>query len=319
MYNESLKKRFLKEQFRTDSNTLEFAATTFEACKEFEQNWGADLCTKTAEELTPMVESLVGLRVKSKWSRINVLRSYVKWCLAIGVPNAKDGMLHVDCIGLGKVRVQMVRSPEHLQKYLDEICEPESEETIENTYRCYYWMAYGGIEEDDILTITNSDIDFERKVIHYKGRVIEIYRQAWPAFEIALFLKQFQYKHDGYPADKKVYRSRVPGDIVVRGIRSAPSKMTMRTELSRRSKRCMEDGRTKMQLSYFRVRLSGLFYRMYQEEMLEGYVDFNDAAAEFMEGKVYKLDSGRNTPEAKKRQIANDYFQDYQRWKAAFY
>ena len=47
-------------------------------------------------------------------------------------------------------------------------------------------------------------------------------------------------------------------------------------------------------------------------------VDFSGEASKFMEGKTYKLDTGRNTPEAKKRAVVNDYMQDYERWKAAF-
>ena len=37
-----------------------------------------------------------------------------------------------------------------------------------------------------------------------------------------------------------------------------------------------------------------------------------------MSGKEYKLDSGRNTRDAKKRQIARDYLDNYRRWKLAF-
>ena len=44
----------------------------------------------------------------------------------------------------------------------------------------------------------------------------------------------------------------------------------------------------------------------------------NAVAAQQMVGKTYKLDSGRNTPEAKKRQLARDYMDDYERWKLAF-
>ena len=76
--------------------------------------------------------------------------------------------------------------------------------------------------------------------------------------------------------------------------------------------------KTDLKLSYFRVWISGLFYRMYERERAGMPVDFSAAAAQFMEGKTYKLDRGRNTPEAKKRQLTRDYLEDYERWKLAF-
>ena len=36
-----------------------------------------------------------------------------------------------------------------------------------------------------------------------------------------------------------------------------------------------------------------------------------------MEGKEYKLESGRNTLAAKKRAVMRDFQNDYVRWKAA--
>ena len=55
------------------------------------------------------------------------------------------------------------------------------------------------------------------------------------------------------------------------------------------------------------------------ERELAGYgVDFTAAADEYMAGKEYKLDSGRNTRDAKKRRVINDYNEDYERWKLTF-
>ena len=71
-----------------------------------------------------------------------------------------------------------------------------------------------------------------------------------------------------------------------------------------------------MQLSYYRVWLSGRFYRLYETELAGGAVDFTELAAEHMEGKTYKLGSGRNTPMAKQRKLAAEYAIDYNRWKA---
>ena len=317
MYNEKLKTRFIREYTKSISRA-DACVQAFNAIEPFELQWGADFCTKSASELSPVVEQLVGFRVRSRWMRIIIFQKYVKWCISNNVDNACDGMLHVDSAGLDKVRSQMVSNPIQLQAYLDAVCDQESEQTTDNIYRCFYWMAYSGMDEHDILNVKCQDVDFDNMVIRYDGAEYEIYRVAIPAFRNAATLTEFVYKHPNYPPDKKVIRNRAFGNTLIRGIRSTTTLAAMRVELSRRSKKSIEDGLTDKQLSYYRVWLSGLFYSMYQRELAGIPVDFSGAASRFMEGKTYKLDAGRNTPEAKKRAVVNDYMQDYERWKAAF-
>ena len=317
MYNEELKTRFIQEYTKSISRA-EACVQAFNAIEPFEVQWDADFCTKSAAELEPVVEQLVGFRVRSRWLRIIIFQKYVKWCLAHKVKDACDGMLQVECAGLDKVRTQMVSNPTMLQAYLDVVCDPEPEKTTDNIYRCFYWMAYSGMDEHDIMNVRCSDVDFDNMVIRYGGEEYEIHREAIPAFRNAATLTEFVYKHPNYPPDKKVIRNRALGDTLIRGIRSTTSLAALRVELSRRSKKFIEDGLTDKQLSYYRVYLSGLFYNMKKREEAGIPVDFTGVASRFMEGKTYKLDAGRNTPEAKKRAVVNDYLQDYERWKAAF-
>lgn len=318
MYNEKLKNDFV-EYFRQKrpNDAVEFCISTFDACEGFENEWNADLCTRNAEQLAPMIEEIVGLRVKSKWKRIILLKEYVNWCIAIGVPDVSDGMLKIESVGLKKVRTQMVSSPVHLQKYLDEIFEPEREETVDNIYRCCFWLSYMGVAEEDIVSIKCSDVDLPKRVLYYKGEEIELYHVAVPAFKNAATLTAFRFKHPNYN-DKVILRDRAEGDLLIRGIRNAPSTMAIRSELSRRSKKALEEGNTQSRVSLQRAKLSGVFYKKYELERAGCQVDFEDVAEEFIGDRIYKLDLGRNTQDAKKRQIMNDYLQDYQRWKAAF-
>ena len=104
---------------------------------------------------------------------------------------------------------------------------------------------------------------------------------------------------------------------MIRGIKSVPTLKALRVELSRRSKQ--NSDKTPLKLSYFRVWISGVFYRMYEQEIIGVPPDFNAIAYQQMEGKTYKLDSGRNTMEAKRRQLVRDYEEDYERWKLAWF
>lgn len=314
MYNEEMKSRFIRE-YTGSLNTANVATTIFNAMEEYEKSWNADLCTRSSEELQPVITEITGLRSKSKWMALTILKEYVKWCIAMQVPGACDGMLQIQTVGLDKVKHQMVSSPLHLQKFLDDVFDPESEETLDNIYRCYFWMAFGGIDEEDTILIQNEQVDFGQMVIYYKTTNIPIYREALPAFRNAVSLSSFLYKHPNY--SKPVRRDRVPGDTLMRGIRATTKTFTMRTTLSKRNIKAIEDGLTDLQLSFYRVRMSGLFYRVYEMERAGIPTSFSEAALRVMDGKTYTL-HGREKLEHRQNKIERSYLEDYQRWKLAF-
>lgn len=314
MYNEEMKSRFIRE-YTGSLNTANVATTIFNAMEEYEKSWNADLCTRSSEELQPVITEITGLRSKSKWMALTILKEYVKWCIAMQVPGACDGMLQIQTVGLDKVKHQMVSSPLHLQKFLDDVFDPESEETLDNIYRCYFWMAFGGIDEEDTILIQNEQVDFGQMVIYYKTTNIPIYREALPAFRNAVSLSSFLYKHPNY--SKPVRRDRVPGDTLMRGIRATTKTFTMRTTLSKRNIKAIEDGLTDLQLSFYRVRMSGLFYRVYEMERASIPTSFSEAALRVMDGKTYTL-HGREKLEHRQNKIERSYMEDYQRWKLAF-
>lgn len=314
MYNESLKSSFIADYTKSLS-TAQHAQVVFDAFAPSEEMWGADLCTRTAEELQPVVNSVAGLRAKSRWMALTILKEYVKWCLAMKVPGAIDGMLKIEVVGLDKVRSQMVSGPMHLQQYLNAVFEPEAEETIDNIYRCFFWLAFAGIdEEEDIFLVTKDDVDFENMVIRYGFTEYPIYREAIPAIRNAMTLTSFAYKHPSY--SKVIKRDRVIGVTLMRGIKADSKILTLRSTLSKRARLAYKEGRTPLQLSYYRVWISGLFYRMYENERAGGAVSFAEEAQRYVSKRVYH---NEHRPLSTQQNIvARDYMDDYQRWKLAF-
>lgn len=136
-----------------------------------------------------------------------------------------------------------------------------------------------------------------------------------PALRNCVELTQFVYKHPNYSPDTVVYKDRAAGDILIRGSNGVLSIRVMRVGLSRLSQKSIQEGKTEQHLSYYRVWLSGLFYRMFERECAGLPVDFLDTAIQFTEGRSYKLDRSRNTIQAYQRRIAKSYKQDYNTWK----
>lgn len=317
MYNEELKNKYIN-QYTTNQSTRNVCRAVFNAFEESEKVWGADLCTRSDEELQPIIDKIMGFRERSKWMRLIILKDYVKWCIVNNVDGACDGMLHITQVGLEKVRIQTVPNPRKLQEYLNAICHPEEMKTTDNIYRCYYWLAYAGMDEEDIFNVKISDVNFDDMTVNYprKATQVPIYREAIKAFKNCVELDRFLYLHPNYDNDD-TWKERVEGDTLIRGVGKPITLLSMRSGLSRRSKK-MEDY-TPLRLSYYRVWISGIFYRMREDEINSSAdVDFGDIVADLMEGKTYKLDTGRNTMAAKQRQLERDYEIDYQRWKLAW-
>lgn len=314
MYNEEQKRRFISG-YTKSLNTAKVAGVIFDAIAPYEETYEKDMSTFSVDELQPAINNILGLRSGSKWMGITILREYVRWCIINECPGACDSITHVDLLGLDKVRLQMVSSPLHLQKYLNEVFDPEADETIDNIYRCFFWMGYSGIPEENTLSVEADDIDMESMVIKREDGVFPIYREAIPAFRNAITLTQFHYKHPNYSKD--VIRNRLPGTTLMRGIKANTQIMTLRSTLSRRLNEAYKDGKTMQQLSFYRIWLSGLFYRMYDMERAGIPADFSDVAIQQMEGKTYSLE-GRATLRQKQNRKAREYMMDYQRWKIAF-
>lgn len=124
----------------------------------------------------------------------------------------------------------------------------------------------------------------------------------------------FLYKHPNYT--NEVWKDRKPGKAIVRGIGDKETTViSLRSEISKRSAKMQSSKATQLKLSYFRAWISGVFYRAYENEQIGIDPSFYGFVCIEKEGVKYKLDSGKNTQEAKLRQRARDYAEDYQRWK----
>lgn len=312
MYNEEQKTKFIKS-YTNSIYTARTATTIFNKFQEHEEEWGADLCTRTAEELQPIINELVGLRSKSKWMTLSILRRYVKWCMVMKVPGACDGMANVEVGDLEKMRRQMVASPMHLQTCLDKLYVPEREETIDDIYRCYFWLAYSGVKEQDVLSIKSSDLDFEQMRIKYNDTTLPIYRESLPALKNVATLTSFVYFHPLY--SKLIRRDRVPGDEIMRGVKSSTRIASIRAAISGKIEEAKSKGIQAQQLSFRRIKLSGLFYRMYEREQVGIPVSFFTEVLEFVGGKANVEDPSNKRYQ---KQVERYYKEDYERWKLAF-
>ena len=315
MYNEDIKTRFIGD-YTTSKSSIQKMQSLFNIIEPFENEYGKDICTLDTDELIELLSKISGVRKKSNATTISMIKTYCRWCLSNNIEGACDAAIHIKDIGLGNIKTQTVANPKHLQKYLDIICEPTSKQTNDDVIRCYYWMAFSGMNEEDILNATISDVNFNRLEIRCPriDTSYPIYPESLDAFHNCVELQQFFYMHPRY----EIWRDRIAGNKLLRGIRSEFSLPAIRADLSKRSRNAISDGKTDLKLSYKRIRMSGLFYRAYQDELAGFPVDFKQFVDFIREGKQYDLKSSRNTQEYKLHVLVKEYEEDYDRWKRAW-
>lgn len=320
MYNAEQKMKFIKES--TDSQHYARSATSiFEAISKFEEQWGADFCTQEAETIEPAVEAVVGLRKLTIATRIAILQKYCRWCIANGVPGAKDSISKINSAFIGNMRDRTVSGPQQLQIYLDNLFSPVEQNRPDIVYRCYFWLAFAGVSERDAIHVTADEINAMSLTVTHNGRQYPLYREAMPALSSACDLKYFVCHHNNPNYDFEKYR--LPGNEILRltswttrGARDDWSDEktinVMRNAISIRANGSNLNKEVGKRLTYGGAMLSGMFYRKFEQERAGVIVNFKEEADEWAR-------SMQTLPP--KSQINNkekNYYDDYCRWKMAF-
>ena len=313
MYNAAQKEQFIRE-YSTKLGVRTAAQQLFNQISSDEENAGKDLCQMDLETLREVFGKMARIRTTSFYTPYKILRDYTEWCMKNGVEGVTDAGLRIDSVDADGMKYITVRNPRHLQAFLDAICAPESLQTSDNIIRCFYWLAYAGLGDREILTVTTGEVMPDTMTVFHDGKEYPIYREAMPCVKNCRDLSSFRYIHPRY-ADKEVWRDRVPGDILLRGVRSVPQLGSIRVDVRKRNEEAMAAGKTDLKLSYFRVWMSGIFYRMYEDELAGFPPDFSRFVDEKLGDFQYKVPPKGNSQEYKRKERAEDYLDDYERWK----
>ena len=313
MYNQDLKQQFIRD-YTSNINTAKSVEVLFNHVGKYENEIGKDICQMEKHEIDSFIDHVIGIKETTQYSEISILRNYARWyikqmgiedCLSVALIQYKPN-------GVEKIRSRMVASPLHLQNYLNKVFDKESDLTIDNLYRCFCWIAFSGIPEEYACGIKKSDIDLSTLTISTNGLYAPIYRESMQAFKNAVELNYFKYKHPLYA--EVIDRERIQSDFLFSGIKSINGLSELRTILNKKSASARKIGLISEQLSYNRIRLSGLFYEINNQEIAGIPVDFKQFAESEAQGKEFKTDR-----KYKINRLAKMYEVDYNKWKVAFY
>lgn len=319
MYNEDQKNRFIWDYAKNKKRAFDRAMRLFNAAEPVESETGKDLCAMSDAELQMVLDRLPMARGAYADEVIQAARDYGIWCQKNKVPDAREDILHIQTDWSEQFRNSMVSSPLHLQRWLNVLFDPESEQTVDNIYRAVIWAIYGGAFLDEISQIMKSDVDLPGMRIHGHYGDITLYPEGLPSIRNTLELDTMRYEHPLY-REKITNRPRIPGNELFRGFRSVYTIPFLRTNLIKRSHEAIKNGKRKEELTFSNVWLSGIFYRAYQNEVMGIPVTFTEAASQKLQYSMNKENAPMNQKIAKRRlnHMIRSYKRDYERWKLAF-
>ena len=271
-----------------------------------------------AESMQSIFDEVAGIKESSADTVLSILKSYSRWCRVNNYPGANDSMERIETPGVAKMRKCMVFSPLELAIYHNQLYQTTPEDKRpDNIGRGYDWLAFIGVKEEDVLSISNNDIHLDTLELSYKQTRLDIPKEARVVFKNLTQLDYFTYVHPYYVSE---FRPRIQSDQFLRGFRDNRQLKQLRDQISRDRHRARMSGKIQKQLSFQRIYLSGLFYRAYEFERAG-----LDPSLHFQEEAIAHLADLRcDTPEEKKYyhvrklQCLRILNNDYTRWKLAF-
>lgn len=339
MYNESRKKAFIK-QYTQKASTAKKVAQIFSWFEPYEEAWGGDISQQKEEILQPVVINLTGVRTKSVEAVLVILREYVKWCASNGYETSQ-AIFNIRTAYGEKIRKQMVANPSDLKERLDGCFGKAELETVDLTYKVFMWLAFLGLSDRDAVRVTSDCVDFKKMVIRFEGEDYEICRECVEDLRKVCELTSFWYHH---PPNYTARRDRAGGNVIIRGFRSPTVNLkSLRPVVNKKiaaysiEKEKGSDDKTmdvggidgeksvhqRTYMSYNKVHLSGVFYRMFEAERSGVPVDFSEYVGKYMAnrvrlGKAEYAYSDTRTHTTVANTLEKDLCTDYEKWKCAF-
>lgn len=329
MYNKELKERFLeyyKEKKSGKQSMINRAENVFKRVEAFEQKWGKDLCLQDEpEEIQKLVDEVSSVVSGTTSGQLLVLRDYCNWCLNNNIDGASNLLQTIRKPTSEKLKNMTFANPLQLQVRLNQIFQPEQDETSHNMYRALLWLAFMGFTESEAWEIKSDEVNLDKMEIIHDNIVAKIYQEAEPSIRNCKELNYFRYTNSNYK-EETINRPKIKSDLLLRGLKAEPGKW-LNSELSRAQTNAIRAGKIEGHIKYSTVFRSGVFYIAFQQEQTGIKPSFRGIAIrswihiqkQKTESNDYEYDP-RDIEKKKRVDLFETNFKrDYKRWKSIHY
>ena len=320
--------RYAAECYPRRANSRKRILSSLLLLKEYETEWNMDFTMQDLDKLQAAFNNAVSTSKVGAKNALTRFRKYAKWRTENNLPCTQN-VFKLEIDRLVSIRESMVSSPQHLARILDIVFDDSVLGTMDVIYRIFLWMGFSGIDDIEAVTVTRQELDFKQLLIRHNGNTYAMYRESRYDFRIACDLTDF--------LDEDAYISRSNGDTIMRG-KSGKEPLTpsrylltvIRPTLARKFELATQQNLDLdspedigLDLSFHRVYMSGVFYRLYQQELIGNPPDFYEYAQKEFEqtqlsDKPYKISPTKNPKAAIILRLKKKIETDYVIWKQAF-
>ena len=260
------------------------------------------------DELNDLFNITTCIKSRSITVKIKYLTNYIDWCIENNIEYARSDIHQFKYDVSESIKRVSVKNPLHLQICLDGVFDPEDDNTIDNTFRAFFWFAYSGIKEMDTMFIEDCNVDITNRIIIYNNEKYRIYEEGVKAIRKCMELKSFVKK---YPNRRNSVLDRGDCNLLLRGFSKSCNLLTFRSKVSIKIK----GGEYSTFLSYNKVLLSGFYYRMYQMELAGKEIDYKEIARSIAFVKNADKDKNEERFKSNEGLIVSDLKRDYSAWR----
>lgn len=308
MYNEERKNAFIS-LYATDHARHSRCVRLFSASEEFETDSDTDLCALPVFIKQEILNSLLTIRSVAGNRVWQTIKAYCRWCVEQGFPGAVDDSDELVYTGNDALSSRTVGSPGELAAILDRTFAPVAELTVDCVSRALVWLLFMGFSLEEASALTANDVSFRAGEIASPDHFARMYPESLETFHAVAENTAFYRFHPTYKSP--ALTPRAPGNTLLRGFRGE-----MNRPHSNEVFRAIKEANPDKHLARERVWYSGLFYRAYEQKVIEGVpVDFHDIAAQMVAQR-----GGEPSKTSLAQKIASTSYElsrDYNRWESA--
>lgn len=319
MYNLRLKSEYRFAYDRTYVSYFDnFIVEFFNKTEALERIAHCDLYAMDYDAISEVVKKSC-MRSSYPWTRVYLLRSYIAWCRSRKLSDYSNAIFKIGFPDVEDTRRKKLANPIHLHTYLNQLFRNESSHSVSNIYRCFAWLLYLGVHKEDTVQLKKTDIDLDKRLIHYQGGKIPIPDIAYKSFVNSVKADSI-ITYDNSKMGVVIERQwdRGSSDLLLSGTKGTATAHNMRSGFAKKIK-----DRSQFVFnvtpSFSDIYWSGLYYRAYQIESAGG--DFRGFlnSSVVCESNMYikRRTKDEITPDDKEMSLRN-FLEDYAKWKLAF-
>lgn len=168
MYNSKQKIEFLNTI--TNDNSYKSFQRVFRAVESMEERFEKDVCQMNVDEILTIMDLKTGTRMTNTEQFMSLLRAYVDWCIQNGRTTSENNFEKIDASETDKSRIyksKYIKNPEELENMISTVfcIDYNYKEDIDKPKELCIRLCYEGLEDEEIVLLKKSDVDYENKVI----------------------------------------------------------------------------------------------------------------------------------------------------------